>query len=374
MLLAVSSSMMFAVSPFLITGTLGLSVAAMGIIEGFTEACAQFFRLHSGFLSDKNKTKPVLFWSVFIASVSKLLFCFGGLSIYIALSKFLERISNGSFGTARDAYVGKIALPGTTGNAFGRVMTGRTIGAIIGPVCISFLYLLTENYMTAIWVSFIPICLSFFLIKKLPDVEFKTDKKISLSIKKLKLLPGKFWRVVILSFLFMLGRFSDGLLVLRLKEMGASNFICLSTIAIFNSISALCCIPLGVLSDKYTKNKAMIFPFVTLVLSHVCFLFDSFLAGMAGVVFWGCQRGTSQLLFSSAITDSVKKENLGTALGFYYFVSGIASISIGLMIGFGVNDMGLKYCFALGSVFSLLALILLFVFNSKKGNRWKKYQ
>ena len=75
MLIAISTTMVFSISPFFITQVLGLSFVSLGIMEGISEGLSYFSKLASGFAGDFFKRKkPPLMIGVALATISKPLF------------------------------------------------------------------------------------------------------------------------------------------------------------------------------------------------------------------------------------------------------------------------------------------------------------
>jgi MFS family permease len=364
---AVATTMAFSVSPFFITSVLGLSMFSMGAMEGFTEALSQVSKLSSGISSDYfRKKKPTLIFGVFLAALSKPFFILANGSLAVMISKILERISNGVIATPRDAYVADICTSSERGAAYGVMMTGKTIGCVIGPLLVSCLMFFTEDYRLVLWIGFLPVLAALFIIwKYMQEANTKeknssqaSNEETKISFKDMKQLPVKYWVTVGIAAIFMLARFSDGFLALRLKELGAPLPVCTATIGIFNFISVLCSYPIGRLSDKIGREKLLYFSYISLILCNICFIFagDMWL-GLLGVLLWGAQRSTSQILFTALIADIAPKKIIGTAIGIFYIVLGVSSLLAGSISGWIANTH-LSNIFIFGFSVSMLALVM----------------
>ena len=370
MLIAISTTMTFSVSPFYITAVLGISMFSMGAMEGFTEGLSQLSKLFSGISSDySRKKKPTLMFGAFLTAISKPFFILATGSMGVITSKILERVSNGVISTPRDAYVADIATSQTRGACYGIMMTGKTIGCIIGPFLISFFALFTEDYRLLLWIGLIPCIVAIVMLwrgmKENASANTQENKSedIQISLKDIKKLPINYWSLLITSSLFMFARFSDGFLALRLMELGAPTWLCMATIGIFNTISTLCCYPIGRLSDKVDRSKLLYFSYITLLLCNLCFIYatDVWL-GLLGVVMWGAQRGSSQILFTAIVADESPKQIMGTALGLFYIVIGLMSLLAGVACGW-FADGSLTSSFIFGAVVSSLATLSLALRN-----------
>ncbi|HXF90672.1 MAG TPA: MFS transporter, partial [Candidatus Nitrosotenuis sp.] len=284
--------------------------------------------------------------------------------------------SNGVIATPRDAYVADIASSENRGASYGVMMTGKCIGCIIGPFFVSFLMFFTEDYRMLLWFGFAPCILAIFILwrymhDKEPTHSPTTSKNVThspesstkLSWKDIRLLPFGYWTLLLTSALFMLARFSDGLLALQLKALGAPTFICVATIGIFNAISALCCYPIGWLSDRLQRSTVLYFSYITLLLCNLCFILASNMwLGLLGVIFWGAQRGSSQILFTAIIADEAPKKIIGTAIGLFYIVIGITSLVAGAVAGW-LAETNLGSAFIFGSIVSAIATFSLMLRN-----------
>lgn len=382
MLIAISTTMAFSISPFYLTSVLGISLLGMGLMEGFTEGLSQISKLFSGISSDvSRKKKPTLLFGFLLATLSKPFFILATGVGAIMTSKILERVSNGIIATPRDAYVADISSKDNRGSAFGIMMTGKTVGCIIGPFLVSFLMFITEDLRTLLWIGFIPCLVAIVIIWKfMPEKSHKSSLSTTQSIsledtshntasrkfhwRDVCAMPQAYWSLLIASSLFMVARFSDGYLALRLEELGAPKSICVMTIGIFNAISALCCYPIGRLSDRFNRSTLLYFSYGTLFLANLCFIFAlDMWVGLVGVLFWGAQRGTSQILFSAIIADEAPKHVMGTAIGLFYIVGGIVSLIAGSVAGYISND-SLVGIFYFGAISSAVAYIFLIYRNN----------
>jgi len=371
-LMAVSVSMTFSISPFFLTSVLGLSMFSMGAIEGFTEGLSQISKLFSGMSGDLfRRKKPTLVLGFLLSILSKPFFILASGSGMVIFSKILERTSNGIMSTPRDAYVAEASPEKRKGSCFGIMMSFKTGGCVVGSLFIGALLLLTDNYRLLLWFGFGAAILScvilcLFMNEKVPETTKESQKsQASYRIKwdDFKALNFNYWSLLLVASLFMCARFSDGFLILRVKELGGSASLGASLIGIFNLISALCCFPIGRLSDRFDRSKVLYFSIVTLILSNVCFFLTNSLAlAMLGVLFWGAQRGTSQILFCAMISDEAPKQIMGTAMGIFFLTTGVIALIAGSVAG-KFADMSLHYAFIFGAVMSTLSFVLHFLRN-----------
>lgn len=368
MLIAISTTMTFSISPFFITEFLGLSMVSLGLVEGIAEGFAQISKLLSGYSGDFfRRKKPPLMVGAFLATCSKPIFILAGGAGAIIVSKVMERISNGIMATPRDAYVAEAAQEQARGMSLGLAMTLKTLGCTIGSLFMGILVMYTTDYRMLLWYGFIPCILALFVLYKfMPESRDEKPSKGKESQRicwnDFKKLSLSYWSLIFVATLFMCARFNDGFLLLRLDQIGAPKSLCAATIAIFNIISAFCCLPIGHYSDRIDRSKMLYFSFITLVLSNVCFLSNNLIVALIGVVMWGAQRGTSQVLFAAIIADEAPRKIIGTAMGIFYLLTGVISVVAGFAAG-SLSEISLKYAFFFGLGVSFTALVLLFIRN-----------
>jgi len=370
--ISVSTTMTFSISPFFITEVLGLTTFTMGILEGVSEALSQMMKLFSGLMGDlTRRKKPIIVLGLALAALSKLLFILAPGSGLIMASKALERISNGLIASPRDAYTALEAPPHKKGLCLGLLMTHKALGCTIGSWLMASLLLFNQNYQLLLWIGLLPAIAAVYIamvyIRENPQKTQNSNDPTALefSWKQIKRLPLAYWAIIGIGTLFMLARFSETFLVLRFRELGASTAFSVSVMGFLNIFSFLFCLPVGKLIDNYKKLPLLAVCFIILTLAHLCLsLSEGLSLALLGMVLWGIQRGTSQLLFMALIVDKVPASLLGTALGFFYLISGISALFAGSMAGW-LSQHAMQDAFIYGSWVSSLSLILLFIFMLK---------
>lgn len=397
MLVAISTTMTFSVSPMYMKEVLGFSLVSIGVIEGLSEGLSQVSKLLSGVFGDYfRRRKPPLILGFILAAISKPLFILAASPLWITVSKLMERVSNGLTATPRDAFVADVSTPENRGASFGVMMTLKTVGCAAGSFLIGGLILVATNmgtkidYKTLLWIGFLPCLAAVYMIiysvkESVPQTPVGTaesstaEDEQGLKLSDVKLLNGRYWMFLTIASLFMLARFADGLLVLRMQTLGAPIWLCAMVIGIFNIVSSLCCFPIGSLSDKMPRSQILYFSFVTLILSHLCFYFGTPIdfglftmnSAYLGIIFWGAQRGTSQILFSAIISEEVPHKVTGTALGIFNLTSGMAAVLAGYCAGY-ISDEKIQLPFLAGAVVASAAFVTLILWNvyvDHKGSR-----
>ena len=120
MLMDISSEMIHSLLPLFLVGTLGVSVLAIGIIEGVAESTALVSKVFSGALSyylGKRKGLAVLGYAM--GALTKPVFALAnGVGVVVA-ARFIDRVGKGIRGAPRDALLADIKHPSIRGAAYG---------------------------------------------------------------------------------------------------------------------------------------------------------------------------------------------------------------------------------------------------------------
>lgn len=371
-LISISVGIAFSITPLYITSVLGFTVGSVGIIEGVTEALAQGSKLLSGILSDYfKKKKPLLIFGFLLAAISKPLFILAnGFSLILA-SKVLERLSNGIMATPRDTYVVEIAPAKYKSTCLSVIMSFKFIGVIAGSLLTTlFLYLTQNNYLLIMWIGFglsvLALSILMFYMKEplvatpVPQsAPISSSKFIKMQLSEIKLLPPYFWLIVLIAAIFMCSRFSESFIILYIEFLGGPKTLCASIIAIENIISVLSCVPIGYLSDRLNRPAILGISIFAHCLAHLCLILaDSVSIGLIGVILWGIQRASSQILFISLIADVTPKHVLGTAVGIYYLAAGVTSLIAGIIAGWLGDHVSFKAIFVFGFSMATTSLLL----------------
>ena len=213
LLMDVSSEMVHSLLPLFMVGSLGVSVAVVGLIEGLAEATALITKVFSGVISDyvgKRKVLAVIGYG--LGALTKPLFALATGPGLIFSARMLDRVGKGIRGAPRDALVADITPPEQRGAAFGLRQALDTVGAFVGPLMAVGLMLLWANDYRAVFaVAVIPAALAVLLLVvgvREPQRAPGAPRVNPISRANLTRLSPAYWCVVGIGAVFTLARFS----------------------------------------------------------------------------------------------------------------------------------------------------------------------
>ena len=362
MLMDISSEMIHSLLPLFMVTTLGISVFAVGLIEGLAESTALIVKVFSGALSDYlGRRKGLAVFGYALGALSKPLFAIASAASMVVAARLLDRIGKGVRGAPRDALVADIAPARLRGAAFGLRQSLDTVGAFVGPLLAVGLMLLWANDFRAVfWVATIPgmMAVALLLFGLREPAHQQTEKRSNpISRKNLKRLGASYWWVVGIGAVFTLARFSEAFLVLRAQQGGIPLALVPLVMVAMNLIYALSAYPFGKLSDAVSHTKLLAAGLVVLIAADLVLASNNHWgAVLAGVALWGLHMGITQGLLATMVADTAPADLRGTAYGFFNLMSGVAMLFASALAGLLWDKDGAPATFYAGAIFTGIAL------------------
>ena len=153
-------------------------------------------------------------------------------------------------------------------------------------------------------------------------------------------------------------------LLLRVEDITGSIIISMILYAMFNFVYAIFTVPFGILSDRIGRKKVLLIGYVlffavtlSLVFVNEIYLLTVLFA-LYGVVYAITQSN------QRALVSDISGEMKGTAMGFYYSMTGIATIIGGFIAGI-LWDISYTTMFIYISAVALLSVLLLIFVRRK---------
>ena len=360
-----SSELVHAILPVYLTTVLGLSVLAVGIIEGVAEATASMLKVVSGFLSDRFATrKPLALLGYGLAALTKPVFPMADTAFGVVAARFVDRVGKGIRGAPRDAIVADVTPPHLRDAAYGLRQSLDTVGAFAGPLlAMLFLWLWAGDLRMVLWVAVVPAVIAVGLLAfgvEEPPMQTPQRRTAALQFAAMGHLPSGFWHLLVLTALFSLARLSEAFLVLRAQELQLALLWIPLVMIVMSAVYSLSSYPAGLLATRFGKNALLAASLVALVAATSVLAWVPGTPGLwLGVALWGLHMGLSQGGLSAAVAEFAPAELRATVFGLFHFVTGIFQLLSGAFAGWLWAYHGSSAAFMAGAAWALLALAVL---------------
>ncbi|MEO5669600.1 MAG: MFS transporter [Ramlibacter sp.] len=365
LLMDISSEMIHSLLPVFMVTTLGMSMLAVGLIEGAAEATALIVKVFSGALSDYwGRRKPLTVLGYGMGAVSKPLFALASTAGLVLTARLVDRVGKGVRGAPRDALIADLALPEQRGAAFGLRQSLDTVGAFLGPLIAICLMLLWANDFRAVfWVAVIPAFLSVALLVfavREPARAAGTRRENPIRRANLRRLGSAYWRVAALGAAFTLARFSEAFLVLRAQQGGLPLAWAPLVLIAMNLVYAAGAYPFGRLSDGMSHRRLLGWGIAVLIVADLMLAAaDTGAVLWAGIALWGLHMAMTQGLLAAMVVHAAPPDLRGTAFGCFNLLSGIALLVASGLAGLLWDRWGAPVTFMAGATLAAIALAAL---------------
>jgi len=333
---------------------LGASASIVGLVAGFGEFIGYGLRLVSGYFSDRTQQ----YWTVTIIGYGLLcsipLLAFAGYWQIAAFLIIAERMGKGIRTPARDTILSHATKQVGRGLGFGIHEALDQIGAIIGPLIFSAVFIFEGGYRKGFTILWIPalLCVATLLVAR---IKLPSPEKLETSggptgqnIQGKGRLPRIFWFYALFSFFSVAGFVNFQIISYHFKVQSVISDVQIPVFyAIAMGADALVALIIGKTYDKIGLISLVSIPLLTLPIPLFAFS-HSYGFAIIGVLLWGTAMGIHETIMRAAIADLTPIEHRGFAYGIFNTIYGVAWL-------LGSALMGLLYDF------SILHLILFVV-------------
>jgi MFS family permease len=229
----------------------------------------------------------------------------------------------------------------------------NVLGSLTGSVITSCLVFMFGNCFRLVFVlAVIPTFAAFYILKyKLSyehDREMRIKENKRWNIGDVKNLPIEYWHFVAIIAILMFGRFSEGFITLKAKDVMPNG---VASFPIFMALYEICVvcisIPIGKLSDRIDKKKILLYGISILLIADIISIISyNETTVILMYIGAGVHMGATHGILSSVIAESTKSKNMiGTAFAIYYAIDGVclffsnylAGISNHLAVAIGLS-------------------------------------
>lgn len=368
MFMDMSSELIHSLLPLFLVGSLGASVATVGLIEGVAEATASIARVFSGVLSDRiGKRKLLAVIGYGVSAITKPIFPLAGSAGAVFGARFFDRVGKGIRTAPRDALVADITPPAIRGTAFGVRQALDTVGAFAGPLLAILLMAAYANDFRAVfWWAVVPAVLAmlFMIFGVQEPAATKPSGQRGWPIKRADMarMSPAYWWTVAIGAAFTLARFSEAFLVLKGQQAGLPIALVPLVMVAMNLVYAIVSTPAGALSDRIGRRAVLGMGLGVLIAADLVLAFLPGLVGLfIGVALWGLFMGLTQGLLSALVADTAPADLRGTAFGIFNLVAGGALLLASTLAGVLWERFGPAATFSAGAALAALAAAVIVV-------------
>ena len=368
-----SSELVHALLPLYMTGVLGASMVAVGVVEGVAEATASALKAFSGAISDRmRRRKPLVVLGYALAALSKPLFPLAGTVALVAGARFMDRVGKGIRGAPRDALIADVTAPAQRGAAYGLRQALDTVGAVLGPLAaIGLMIILANDIRAVLWVAVIPAVIAVLVlvvwVREPERGQSPAAVQGKVEWRAYSRLQRHFWLIVALGAVLTLARFSEAFLVLRAQDLGLVLALVPAVLVVMNLVYTAVSFPAGVAADRGGQRALLFWGLAALIASDLVLGAGAGLAAVfAGAALWGVHMGLTQGLLSKLVADAAPAALRGTAFGVFHLVSGAALLAASVLAGWLWSTLGASSTFYAGAAFAALALIGLLLATGRR--------
>jgi MFS family permease len=362
----VSSESVAAILPLYITGFLGLSVIAFGVLDGINQGASALVRIAAGWASDRmGHPKRVALAGYGLSMAARIGFLFAGGFWSLTAVITGDRIGKGIRTAPRDALITVSAQPEHLARHFGVHRMLDNIGAASGPLLAFFILMLIPNgYLTVFVVSLafavIGVSTLALLVPDLRTGRFRADEgmpKPPVFRFRWRMLrePG-LGRLLVAAGLLGLLTVGDGFIYLVLQDKNSFAIQWFPLLYVGTNVVFLAlAIPLGRLADRWGKAKVFIAGHVALL---ACYLLTALpFAGLGPtlgcLVLLGIFYAATDGVLAALASQLTPPRRLATGIGAAQTVVAVSRMAASA--GFGVLWFAVGPSAAMAVVGCLLA-------------------
>lgn len=376
----VSHEMATAVLPGFLTA-LGVSAAALGLIEGAADGIASFVKPAAGWFSDRaGRRKPIAVSGYFITGTSTAIFAFAAGWPLVLIGRVVGWFGRGIRSPARNALLAGSVPAESRGKAFGFERAGDTVGAILGPLIavalLAYFHPHAPNplspFRTIFLLTLIPgiACGIVFalLVRETPVAG--SPRKFFAAIGQ---LPKSFQRFLAGVGVFGMGDFSHTLMILAATQLllPAHGMAHAAEIAALlyvghNVVNAAAAYPVGALSDRLGRRGLLAIGYLvaTLTASGFVAAFTWKLASIPYLLFLfavgGFYMAFEDALEGTITADLVVPDVRGTAYGLLGAVNGVGDVAASVLVGGLWTLISPAAAFSYSAALMLVGAVLIF--------------
>jgi len=341
--------------------TLGASASVVGLVAGIGEFVGYALRLASGYLVDRTKAYWLLTFIGYGLLLSIPLLAFAGYWQLAAVLIILERMGKAIRSPARDTMLSYATKEVGRGWGFAVHEALDQIGAVIGPVVFSLVFLFHGGYREGFTLLWIPALLTLVVLaiarKKVPSPQ-KLEASGETSKPNIQgKLPRVFWFYTVFTLFSVAGFANFQLISYHLKVQAIVPDVQIPIIyAIAMGVDALAALLAGKTYDRIGLISLLAVPLLTLPIPFLAFS-HSYSLVLMGIILWGVVMGIQETIMRAAIADITPVERRGFAYGIFNTAYGAGWFLGAALMGL-LYELSINYLILFAVIMELISIPL----------------
>jgi MFS family permease len=327
----IASEMLYPVMPMFLQ-SIGFSIVAIGVLEGFAEAVASLSKGYFGRVSDaRGRRLPLVRLGYTLSAVSKPMMALLASVPGVFVARTTDRLGKGLRTAARDALLSAESRPETKGRVFGFHRGMDPLAALF------FLHFHPERYRTLFLVAFIPGVLAVMFTLLMRERHFApkvSDAGLLAFLRYWPRSPASYRARVAPLAVFAIINSSDIFLLLMMKHRGLSDQRVIGTYIFYNLVYALMSYPIGSLADRIGLSKTLVFGLVLFAGVYAGMSQAASLPAFAALFFlYGLYAAATEGVSKALISNLVPPHETASAIGLFTSLQGIAALLASTLAG-----------------------------------------
>lgn len=335
---------------------LGAGAGIVGLVAGLGEFIGYGLRLATGYIADRTGR----YWPATIVGygliLSVPLIALAGHWKLAALFIIMERLGKAVRSPARDAILSHASKRVGRGWGFGLHEALDQIGAILGPLLFSGVFLLEGGYRRGFHILWIPALLAMAVLlaarARVPypvQIEDSPEHNVETAGAWFG-LSRIFWLYTVFTFFAVAGLANFPLIAYHIRAAAVvSGYGIPLLYALAMGVDALVALAVGRLYDRIGLAVLISVPVLTLPIPYLAFS-GSRSSVVTGVILWGAAMGLHETIMRAAIADLTPAGRRGFAYGLF-------NAAYGLSWFFGSVLMGLLYEMSKSYIFFFVLVV-----------------
>jgi len=358
----------------LFLATFGGGAAALGVIEGVSDAASSVLKLWMSHYSDRvGKRKPILVAGYLLTAMMGA-FAFVTAWWQLLAIRAIAWIGRGARGPVRNALLSESVPPEAHGRAFGFEGAMDTLGAILGPaIALSLVGVIALRHIFLI--AFIPGAITVLIAwLAIQDKPRRPQEHLRL-IASLRDLPPVFRRFVGAVGVFGLGNFAHTLLVLRAVSLLTPRYgpvvagrYGIALYILHNVLYAAVSYPVGALGDRVNKKTLLAAGYAMFGAMCLLFLFAQASVPMLALLFVlaGVYVGIVDAMERALAAGLLPVEQRGVGYGALATANSFGDLLSSVVVGLLWAHVSAAAGFGYAAVLALAGAFLLVLVPTRK--------